>query len=199
MRVLLIDNYDSFAYNLVQALAALGAEVLVRRNDAVDVAASLALAPDAVVLSPGPCTPAEGGVSVDLVRAAATSRLPLLGVCLGHQAIGVAFGGRVAPAARLRHGKTSDVHHDRSALFTGLALPFPAMRYHSLVVAEPLPPALVRTAWTEPACDGVEEELMGVRHVELPIEGVQFHPESYLTDAGPALLDNFLTIARRGR
>jgi anthranilate synthase/aminodeoxychorismate synthase-like glutamine amidotransferase len=199
VRVLLIDNYDSFAYNLVQALRALGAEVLVRRNDAVDVPEALALAPAAVVLSPGPCTPAEAGVSVGLVRAAAQSELPLLGVCLGHQAIGAAFGGRIVQAARLLHGKTSEVHHDGAAVFADLPSPFTAMRYHSLVIEEPLPRELVRTAWTVPSVPGQAAELMGVRHERLPIEGVQFHPESYLTTSGPSLLDNFLSIARRGR
>jgi len=190
VRVLLVDNYDSFAWNLVQALAALGADVTVRRNDALSVADAIALAPDAVVVSPGPCTPAEAGISVDLVRAAAERRVPLLGVCLGHQAIGAAFGGRVVRGARPVHGKTSDVTHDGRGVLRGLPSPFSAMRYHSLVVDEPLPEGLVATARTS------KGELMGVRHATLPIEGVQFHPESFMTPHGPALLANFLEGAR---
>lgn len=163
--------------------------MIVRRNDAVSVADALALGPGAIVLSPGPCTPREAGISVELVRAAAGHRIPLLGVCLGHQSIGVAFGGAVVRAPRPVHGKTSEVLHDGRGALTGLASPFTAMRYHSLVVAEPLPPALVATART------ASGELMGLRHRELPIEGVQFHPESYLTASGPALLANFLAGA----
>ncbi len=189
MRVLIVDNYDSFAWNLVQTLAALGAEVMVRRNDAVSVAGALALEPSAIVLSPGPCTPREAGISVGLVRAAAGLRIPLLGVCLGHQAIGVAFGGSVVRAPSPVHGKTSDVLHDGRGVLRGLPSPLVAMRYHSLVVAEPLPEELVATART------ASGELMGLRHRELPIEGVQFHPESYLTPSGPALLANFLADA----
>jgi len=196
VRVLLIDNYDSFAWNVVQALAGLGAEVVVRRNDALTVQAALALQPEAIVVSPGPCTPAEAGISVELVRAAAADRIPLLGVCLGHQAIGVAFGGRVVGARRLVHGKTSSIHHAGEGLFRGIPDPFVATRYHSLVVAEPLPDGLVRTAWTRPT-EGGPEELMGMRHEALPVFGVQFHPESYLTRDGPALLANFLDLARR--
>jgi anthranilate synthase component 2 len=190
VRVLLVDNYDSFAWNLVQALAALGADVVVRRNDALTVAQALALSPDAVVISPGPCTPAEAGISVDLVRAAADRRLSLLGVCLGHQAIGAAFGGRVVRAARPVHGKTSEVLHDGRGALRGLPSPLVAMRYHSLVVDEPLPACLEATARTAAG------ELMGLRHVSLPIEGVQFHPESFLTPHGPSLLANFLESAR---
>jgi anthranilate synthase component 2 len=190
VRVLVIDNYDSFVWNLVQALAALGADVVVRRNDAVTTDAALALSPGAIVISPGPCTPREAGVSVDLVRAAAARRLPLLGVCLGHQAIGAAFGGRVVRGTRPVHGKTSVIRHDGAGVLLGIASPFVAMRYHSLVVAEPLPDELVATARAD---DG---ELMGLRHRSLPVEGVQFHPESYLTPAGPALLANFLRAAR---
>ncbi len=202
VRVLLIDNYDSFAFNLVQALAGLGAEVVVRRNDALTVEGALALAPDAVVLSPGPRGPADAGISVGLVRAAAARRLPLLGVCLGHQSIGAAFGGRVVRAWRAVHGKTSLVRHDGSALFHGVTDPFEAMRYHSLGVEEPLPPELVRTAWTDapdPGNAGVEGELMGLRHRTLPLFGVQFHPESYRTDAGPTILGNFLRLATNDR
>jgi anthranilate synthase component 2 len=189
VRVLLVDNYDSFAWNLVQALRALGAEVLVRRNDALDSAAALALSPGAVVISPGPCTPKEAGVSVDLVRACSARRVPLLGVCLGHQAIGAAFGGEVVRGARPVHGKTSEIAHDGRGVFEGIATPITAMRYHSLVVAEPLPGELVATARTAAG------ELMGLRHRGLPIEGVQFHPESFMTAAGPALLANFLRAA----
>ena len=188
--MLLIDNYDSFAFNLVQALAALGADVVVRRNDALSVTDAFALAPDAIVISPGPCTPREAGISVELVRAAAARRVPLLGVCLGHQAIAAAFGGEVIRARRPVHGKTSDVHHDGRGVYAGLADPIVAMRYHSLVAAEPLPAALEPTARTDAG------ELMGLRHRSLPIEGVQFHPESYLTPAGPPLLANFLAGAR---
>jgi anthranilate synthase component 2 len=196
VRVLLVDNYDSFAWNLVQALAALGADVVVRRNDAVSVAEALALAPDAVVISPGPCTPAEAGISVDLVRAAAARRLPLLGVCLGHQAIGAAFDGRVVRAARPVHGKTSAIRHDGRGVLRGLPNPLVAMRYHSLVVDEPPPAELEATARTVPAAAEGEGELMGLRHARLPIEGVQFHPESFMTPNGPSLLANFLESAR---
>jgi anthranilate synthase/aminodeoxychorismate synthase-like glutamine amidotransferase len=189
VRVLLVDNYDSFAWNLVQALRSLGADVVVRRNDAIDCDGAFALAPGAVVISPGPCTPDEAGISVELVRACASRRVPLLGVCLGHQAIGAAFGGRVVRGARPVHGKTSEISHDGAGVFAGVASPFTAMRYHSLVVAEPLPECLVATARTAPG------ELMGLRHRELPIEGVQFHPESFMTDDGPALLANFLRAA----
>ncbi len=207
VRVLLIDNYDSFTYNLVQALGQLGAETVVRRNDAVDVDEALALSPAAIVISPGPCTPAEAGVSVEIVRAAAREHVPLLGVCLGHQAISVAMGGSVAVADRLRHGKTSRVHHAGGRLYDGIASPFQAMRYHSLIVAEPLPDVLEPTAWVEregapanagPDADESPEagELMGFRHRELPIEGVQFHPESFMTPEGPRLVANFLAMAR---
>jgi anthranilate synthase/aminodeoxychorismate synthase-like glutamine amidotransferase len=189
VRVLLVDNYDSFAWNLVQALRALGADVLVRRNDALHCGAALALSPDAVVISPGPCTPREAGISVGLVRACAERRVPLLGVCLGHQAIGAAFGGEVVRGARPVHGKTSVIEHDGRGVFAGIASPLVAMRYHSLVVGEPLPQALVATARTSSG------ELMGLRHRGLPIEGVQFHPESFMTADGPSLLANFLRAA----
>lgn len=194
MRVLLVDNYDSFTYNLVQLLATLGAEVLVRRNDAVDVSGALSLSPAAIVISPGPRTPAEAGISVALVTAALSARIPLLGVCLGHQAIGVALGGCVAPAPRLLHGKTSDVQHDGAGLFAGVPDPFRAMRYHSLTIAAPLPHSLIPTAWVER--EGGDRELMGFRHVDAPVEGVQFHPESFMTPEGPRLLDNFLALSR---
>jgi anthranilate synthase component 2 len=195
VRVLLVDNYDSFAWNLVQALRALGATVTVRRNDAVTVAGALEPGCDAVVLSPGPRTPSEAGISVPLVRAAAARGLPLLGVCLGHQAIGEAFGGRTVRATRLLHGKTSDVLHDGLGEFAGLPCPFRAMRYHSLVVGEPLPHDLVRSAWTDARDCGAGEELMAVRHRTLPIVGWQFHPESYQTPEGPRLLAAFLDMA----
>ena len=200
MRVLVVDNYDSFSHNVVQALGVLGADVIVRRNDAIDVRGALDLRPAAVVLSPGPCTPAEAGVSVALVRAAASEGVPLLGVCLGHQALGAAIGGEGVRAGRLRHGKTSRVHHDGRGVFEGLPDPLTVMRYHSLVVARPLPPGLVATAWVrrDEAPDVLrDDELMGLRHATLPIEGVQFHPESFLTPEGPRLLANFLARSRR--
>ncbi len=197
MRVLLIDNYDSFSFNLVQALRVLGAEVDVRRNDALSVADAIALAPAAIVLSPGPKGPAEAGISVPLVRAAAARGVPLLGVCLGHQAIAAAFDGRVVRAQRLVHGKTSDVRHDGDALYAGVPSPFEAMRYHSLIVPADLPRGLVATAWTT-ADRGDGSELMGLRHESLPIHGVQFHPESYRTAAGPTILGNFLRLAAPG-
>lgn len=190
MRVLVIDNYDSFVFNLVQALASLGADVVVKRNDSLSVEDAFALAPSAFVISPGPCTPREAGISVDLVRAAAARSAPLLGVCLGHQAIAAAFGGEIVRARRPVHGKTSVVRHDGRGVFAGVASPIETMRYHSLVAAEPLPASLEASARTG---DG---ELMALRHRSLPIEGVQFHPESYLTPAGPTLLANFLGIAR---
>jgi anthranilate synthase component II len=186
-RVVLIDNYDSFTYNLVQYLGELGAEVLVHRHDAIDVAGVAALRPTHLVVSPGPRTPDEAGISVDVIRALAGS-VPILGVCLGHQAIGRAFGGRIVRGREPVHGKVSDVHHDGRSLFAGLEDPMPATRYHSLVIDPVLAPDLVRTAW----CDG--DVVMGVRHRELPVEGVQFHPESILTGSGRALLANFLAL-----
>jgi anthranilate synthase/aminodeoxychorismate synthase-like glutamine amidotransferase len=186
-RILMIDNYDSFTYNLVQYLGELGAELIVRRNDAIDVAGARALDPDAIVISPGPCTPAEAGVSVALLGELA-GHYPMLGVCLGHQCIGAAFGGRVVRAPRLMHGKTSPVIHDGRTIFTGLSNPFEAMRYHSLLV-EPLslPKCLQISART------AEGEIMAIRHRDYPIEGVQFHPESVGTGEGKQLLNNFLT------
>ncbi len=185
-KLLMIDNYDSFTYNLVQYLGELGAEVIVRRNDAIDVAAVGGLAPDAIVISPGPCTPAEAGISVPLVRQLAGHR-PILGVCLGHQCIAAAFGGRIVRASRLMHGKTSAVKHDGKTIFERLSNPFEAMRYHSLL-AEPddLPKCLEISAWT------AEGEIMGLRHRDYAIEGVQFHPESIGTGEGKLLLSNFL-------
>jgi para-aminobenzoate synthetase component 2 len=186
----MIDNYDSFTYNLVQYLGELGAELIVRRNDAIDIAGVRALAPDAIVISPGPCTPAEAGISVSLLRQLA-GHFPMLGVCLGHQCIGAAFGGQVGRAARLMHGKTSPVIHDGKTIFAGLSNPFEAMRYHSLLV-EPksLPKCLEVSAST------AEGEIMGLRHRDYPIEGVQFHPESIGTSAGKQLLSNFLAGLR---
>jgi anthranilate synthase component 2 len=186
-RVVLIDNYDSFTYNLVQYLGELGAEVLVHRHDAIDVAGVAALRPTHLVGSPGPRTPDEAGISVEAVRELA-GRVPILGVCLGHQAIGRAFGGRIVRGREPVHGKVSEIHHDGRAHFAGLENPMPATRYHSLVIDPELAPDLVRTAW----CDG--DVVMGVRHRELPVEGVQFHPESILTGSGRALLANFLAL-----
>ena len=186
--VLVIDNYDSFTWNLVQLLTVLGEEVEVRRNDAITPEAILALAPSHLVISPGPCTPRVSGVSNDAIRALA-GRVPILGVCLGHQCIGEVFGGRVVRAARLMHGKTSEISHDGLGVYRGLPSPFPATRYHSLIVEEAtLPPDLVVTARSETG------ELMGLRHRRLPVEGVQFHPESFLTSSGDALLRNFLAL-----
>lgn len=189
--ILMIDNYDSFTFNVVQYLGELGAEVLVRRNDEIDIAGVHALAPERIVLSPGPCTPNEAGISMALVEAFA-GRVPLLGICLGHQCIGQAFGGEIVRARQVMHGKTSPIHHRGEGVFQGLPSPYTATRYHSLVVArEALPACLEITAWTE-ADDGELDEIMGLRHRELPVEGVQFHPESILTEHGHALLDNFL-------
>ena len=185
-RVLVVDNYDSFVYNLVQELGELGAEPVVFRNDAIDVGGIRSASPDAVLISPGPGRPDDGGVSLDAVRQLG-GEIPLLGVCLGHQCIGQAFGGEIEPAPQLMHGKTSEIHHDGKGVFAGLPSPFVATRYHSLVVRpESVPPELEVTA---KSTDGV---VMGLRHRSLPIEGVQFHPESVLTPSGPALLGNFL-------
>ncbi len=187
--ILVIDNYDSFTYNLVHYLEELGAETLVRRNDALSANGVLALQPDAVLLSPGPCTPNEAGVCLDLL-AAAPADLPILGVCLGHQAIGQAFGGEVVRAQSLMHGKTSPVRHTGEGVFEGMEDGFTAARYHSLAVRrDTLPAALRITAWTE---DG---EIMGLAHVSRPIHGVQFHPESIATEGGHRLLANFLVLA----
>jgi anthranilate synthase component 2 len=189
--LLVLDNYDSFTYNLVQYAGELGAEPVVHRNDALSVEAALALEPDAIVISPGPRTPAEAGISVPLVRAAASAGVPLLGVCLGHQAIGEAFGGRVVRADRLMHGKTTLVAHTGHALFQGLPSPFEVMRYHSLVVSTAgVPAELEVTAWSDDRAAG--SEIMALCHRELPICGVQFHPESVGTGHGKQLLANFL-------
>jgi anthranilate synthase component 2 len=185
--ILLIDNYDSFTYNLVHYLGELGAEVDVRRNDALDVQQAMALRPDAIVLSPGPCDPSQAGICLALTEAAAETGVPLLGVCLGHQAIGEAFGGRVVRAGEIVHGKLGTIRHDGRGVFEGLPAPLTATRYHSLIVErESLPEALEVSAWLE---DGT---IMGLRHRSRPIEGVQFHPESIRSEHGHALLRNFL-------
>ena len=185
--LLMIDNYDSFTYNLVQYLGELGEDVKVVRNDELTVEEIERLAPDRIVISPGPCTPNEAGVSLEVIRRFA-GRVPILGVCLGHQAIGQAFGGRVVHAKTLMHGKVSRIHHSGKGVFAGLPTPYDATRYHSLAIERSsCPEALEVTAWTE---DG---EIMGVRHRTLPIEGVQFHPESILTEHGHALLRNFIS------
>jgi anthranilate synthase component II len=191
--LLVLDNYDSFTYNLVQYVGELGVEPVVYRNDTIDVDAALALEPSAIIISPGPCTPREAGISVPLVRAAA-GIVPLLGVCLGHQAIGEAFGGRVVRADRLMHGKTTMVAHAGHQLFGGLPMPFEAMRYHSLVVSPSgLPPELEILAWSHDRPAGAE--IMALRHRLHPIYGVQFHPESVGTAVGKRLLFNFLSLA----
>ncbi len=193
--ILVLDNYDSFTFNLVQYLGELGAEIVVRRNDALTAAEALALGPAGIVISPGPGVPERAGICVPLIQAAAQARVPLLGVCLGHQAIAVAFGGRVSRARRLMHGKTSQVRHDGTGVLAGLPSPFEAMRYHSLVVEpERLPSTLAPTAWSDD--DGGAPELMGMAHRTLPIHGVQFHPESIGTGVGRTILENFLDLAR---
>jgi anthranilate synthase/aminodeoxychorismate synthase-like glutamine amidotransferase len=190
MRVVVIDNYDSFVYNLVQDLGELGAEPVVHRHDALTLDQLRALEPDAVLVSPGPGRPEDAGVSNEAIRAFGEQGVPVLGVCLGHQCIGQVFGGRVERAPRVMHGKTSEITHDGNGVFAGLASPFTATRYHSLVVArDSVPAALEVTAESE---DGL---VMGLRHRELPIEGVQFHPESILTESGHDLLANFLARA----
>jgi anthranilate synthase component 2 len=190
MKVLMIDNYDSFTYNLVQYLGELGADVHTVRNDAIDIAGIREMNPDRIVLSPGPCTPNEAGVCLAVVKELA-GEYPILGVCLGHQAIGQAFGGEVVRAREVMHGKVSHIHHTDKGVFAGLGNPFEATRYHSLIVArESLPDCLEETAWTER--NGQRDEIMGFKHKELPIEGVQFHPESILTRHGHELLKNFL-------
>jgi len=188
--LLMIDNYDSFTYNLVQYLGELGQEVKVVRNDEMTLAQIEALGAERIVLSPGPCTPNEAGVSLELIKRMA-GRVPILGVCLGHQAIGQAFGGRIVHAKTLMHGKVSAIHHGGKGVFAGLPSPYNATRYHSLAIERATCPAQLEiTAWTD---DG---EIMGVRHRSLPVEGVQFHPESILTEHGHALLRNFLTEKR---
>ncbi len=187
--ITVIDNYDSFTYNIVQYLWELGAEVTVHRNDELTAEAVVAARPSHILISPGPCSPTEAGISLATIAAAAKARIPLLGVCLGHQSIGQAFGGVVRRAGRLMHGKTSRIVHDGQGVYAGVPTPFTACRYHSLVVDDALPDCLVATAWSED-----QRELMGVRHRELPIEGVQYHPESFLTEHGHRLLTNFLAF-----
>ena len=190
--VFVLDNYDSFTYNLVQYIGEAGIEVVVRRNDQVTVGEVKAMRPERIVISPGPCTPREAGISIALIREVA-GQVPLLGVCLGHQAIGEAFGGKVVRASHLMHGKTSEVQHDGKTIFAGLSSPMTATRYHSLIVQEQdLPADLEVSAWTtEP--DG-SRTIMGLRHKKWPVEGVQFHPESVLTDQGKKLICNFLAL-----
>ncbi len=189
--LLMIDNYDSFTYNLVQYLGELGEDVRVYRNDQITVAEIERLKPDHIVISPGPCTPNEAGVSVEAIQKLG-GKIPILGVCLGHQSIGQAYGGKIVRARQLMHGKTSLIHHTNKGVFAGLANPFEATRYHSLVIErESIPDVLEITAWTD---DG---EIMGVRHKTLAVEGVQFHPESILTQYGHELLANFLKVGKR--
>ncbi|MGD8956158.1 MAG: aminodeoxychorismate/anthranilate synthase component II [Chromatiaceae bacterium] len=188
--LLMIDNYDSFTFNIVQYFGELGADVRVVRNDEIDVAGIAALNPAYLVISPGPCTPTEAGISVAAIGAFA-GKIPILGVCLGHQAIGQAFGGRIVHARQVMHGKTSPIHHHAVGVFTDLPIPFEATRYHSLVIDRAsLPACLEITAWTEHL--GGVDEIMGVRHRELDVQGVQFHPESILTEYGHQMLKNFL-------
>ncbi|HBG92208.1 MAG: anthranilate/aminodeoxychorismate synthase component II [Nitrospirae bacterium GWF2_44_13] len=186
--LLMIDNYDSFTYNLVQHLGEIGEDIKVFRNDRVTIKDIEELKPEKIVISPGPCTPKEAGVSVDVIKYFA-GKIPILGVCLGHQAIGAAFGGDIIRAPRLMHGKTSMIHHDGKTIFKGIPSPFEATRYHSLIIKkETLPDCLEITAWTD------QDEIMGVRHKEFIVEGVQFHPESILTKVGKDLLRNFLKL-----
>ena len=194
--LLMIDNYDSFTYNLVQYFGELGQAVEVRRNDAIDVAGIDALRPAAIVISPGPCTPDQAGVSLEVLHKL-SGRVPILGVCLGHQSLGQAFGGKVVRAKTIMHGKTSQVHHNGTGVFSGLPSPFEATRYHSLVVEkDSLPDCLEITAWTLDAQGGFDE-IMGLRHKTLAVEGVQFHPESILTQHGHDMLRNFLAQGAR--
>jgi len=190
----MIDNYDSFTYNLVQYLGELGADVAVYRNDAITVAEIDALEPERIMISPGPCTPDEAGVSMAVIRSFA-GRVPILGVCLGHQSIGQVFGGRIVHAREIMHGKTSQVYNTGQHVFRGMVSPYTATRYHSLVIEkESLPECLEITAWTQTE-NGEMDEIMGVRHRELAVEGVQFHPESILTEHGHELLKNFLNMS----
>lgn len=192
--LLMIDNYDSFTYNLVQYFGELDQDVRVYRNDQIALKEIHALAPERIVVSPGPCTPNEAGISVEVIHEFA-GKLPILGVCLGHQSIGQALGGRIVHADQVMHGKTSDIHHNNSDVFAGLQSPFVATRYHSLVIErESLPDCLEITAWTTRSDTGEMDEIMGVRHKEHPVFGVQFHPESILTTCGHDLLKNFLAI-----
>jgi len=193
--LLMIDNYDSFTYNLVQYFGELGAQMKVFRNDEITLEDIAVMAPSRIVISPGPCTPSEAGISVSLIKEFA-GKVPILGVCLGHQSIGEAFGGNIIRAKRVMHGKTSAMHHKNEGVFRGLPSPFDATRYHSLVIEkESLPDCLEITAWTEND-DGSFEEIMGVRHKTLPVEGVQFHPESILTTEGKHILLNFIKVSK---
>lgn len=195
IRVLMIDNYDSFTYNIVQYLQELGAEVLVHRNDQITLEKIEEIAPDRLVISPGPCTPNEAGISMAAIQHFA-GKLPILGVCLGHQSMGQVFGGKVVRARQVMHGKTSPIYHEGKGVFSGLPSPFTATRYHSLVVEkESLPDCFEITAWTQHD-DGSMDEIMGLRHKTLDVEGVQFHPESILTEHGHAMLKNFLEGTR---
>ncbi len=192
--LLMIDNYDSFTYNLVQYFGELGEEILVYRNDKISIQEIENLAPERIVVSPGPCTPNEAGISIELIEHF-KGKLPLLGVCLGHQSIGQAFGGRIVHAKEIMHGKTSEIYHNNSDVFAGLDNPFTATRYHSLVIEqETLPDCFEVTAWTQNE-EGEVDEIMGIRHKEFAISGVQFHPESILTSYGHELLKNFLEIS----
>ncbi len=187
--ILMLDNYDSFTYNLVQYMGELGADMQVHRNDKITVEEIKKLSPSKIVISPGPCTPEKAGISIDVVKQF-SGKIPILGVCLGHQSVASAFGGEIIKASRIMHGKTSMIHHDDKTVFKGLPQPFQATRYHSLVVKrETLPDCFEISAWTE------QDEIMGIRHKELPVEGVQFHPESILTLQGKDLLKNFLVGA----
>ena len=189
--ILVIDNYDSFAYNLVQYLGELGGEPVVYRNDAINVAGIKAMAPSHIIISPGPCTPLEAGISNEVIRRFG-ARLPILGVCLGHQCVGYAYGARVGHAGEIKHGKSSLIHHDGKGVLSGLPNPFPAVRYHSLAVSrDSLPDCLEVSAWTD------NNIIMGLRHREFPVEGVQFHPESIMTEVGKDLLRNFLNLSIR--
>jgi len=188
MSILVIDNYDSFTFNLVQYLGELGETPFIYRNDQINIDEISELAPARILISPGPCTPDEAGISMDVIRHF-SGKLPIFGVCLGHQSMAQVFGGSVIRAPRLMHGKTSPIEHDQQGIFAGLPTPFTATRYHSLIVDEPLPDCLVRTAWT------AEGELMGLRHKEHPTFGVQFHPESILTEHGHQMLKNFLEVS----
>lgn len=189
--ILMVDNYDSFTYNVVQYLAELKADVHVYRNDQITIAEIEQLAPEKIVISPGPCTPNEAGISVDAIKYFA-GKIPILGICLGHQSIGQAFGGEIIRAKQVMHGKTSMIHHNSSGVFENLTNPYEATRYHSLVINQStLPDCLEVTAWTQND-DGSIDEIMGVRHKQLAVEGVQFHPESILTQHGHDLLENFL-------
>ncbi len=188
--LLMIDNYDSFTYNLVQYLGELGEDIRVFRNNKITINEIEKLKPERIVISPGPCTPREAGISVEVIRHFA-GKVPILGVCLGHQSVGAAYGAEIISAPRLMHGKTSPIHHDGKSIFKGLPNPFEATRYHSLIIKkETLSDEFIITAWTD------QDEIMGIRHKKLPIEGVQFHPESILTTAGKDLLGNFLKIKK---